>query len=163
MQNFRAKRASLYNMKTTVKHNIPIKIEPTDVVNIKQINISDKDKKGNIVYQGSGGGGLEKPRKSYSYTIESLKLVKCKSHYYTGSWFERKKHIITIFRIVRINRDFNKPQCIGKVFEDFGIKYRIISQNQIKIKWQQDINYKKLILKLLTIKIDQLKRLKLFN
>ena len=112
MQNFRAKRASLYNMKTTVKHNFAPIIEPNTELNVKQINISDKDKFGDIVYKGSKGGGAEKSRKTYNYTLKREKKVH--NRYYSYSHFSMR---------------FNKPQCIGKLILHFGTWYRIISQN----------------------------------
>lgn len=102
-------KRKLFSLRDTVKRFIPIIIQPQDTLPIKQINISDRDKFGDIVYKGSKGGGKEKSRKTYLYR---LKLVKPNKNHYSGC----------------ITRVFNKPQIIGKLLFDFGATYRIVEQ-----------------------------------
>jgi len=128
MSNFRP-FSDTHNSKSTNKQPIGLIMHITNPLctsmPIKRININDKDRFGNTVYTGSAGGKGYKPKKSYTYNIESLKPLKRKNIEYTGGFFRtRKKKITYTFSIRRKTRVFNKPQLVGKVIDG----YRIISQ-----------------------------------
>lgn len=128
MRNHRP-MSDLHNSKSTNKHPTIVFPNITDILPIKKINISDKDKFGDIIYTGSSGGTREKNKQSYSYRLESLKPQKTKHRAIYYKRFKRIVNISTSFGIVTFIQHFNKPQVIGKIITKYkGVQYRIVAK-----------------------------------
>jgi hypothetical protein len=100
-----------YLQKHTIKHQLIPDVIANVSVNIYQINLSDRDKFGKIIYKGSGGGGGGKCFQSSSRKIKKGKHPQAVMYSQTYIKRYKKRYNMWEWNIVYKMKQFIQKTC----------------------------------------------------